>query len=375
MATRGRTDRVQIARAFGIPIYLHLSWLIVFGLMAWTLSTGYFPSRAPGSPASSHWVQGLAATLLMFASILVHELGHAVTALVNGVRTRSITLFMFGGVAELERDPENGRVEFWMAAAGPLVSLVLAGLFALGARAPLMGPAAAAVGAYLALMNLVLALFNLVPAFPLDGGRLLRGVLWGWMGKTRATRIAAAAGTGFAVLLIVAGVASFLRGASVTGLWYILIGWFIKTASAASYEQVRIDEALSGLTVRDAMEQGVLTVRSSISVAEASSEHFRRTGYGSYPVVRGDAVVGLLGLEDVLRLSPEERAATSVQGAMRPLADDIVTEPDAPLAAAIGKMAQAGTARLLVLRDGQLAGLLTMSAVSRRLRMRETLAG
>jgi len=368
-----RTDHVQIARVIGIPIYLHFSWLIIFGLIAWTLSTGYFPAQSPDLPASSYWAKGLVASLLFFVSILLHELGHAFVARRQGLRTLSITLFVFGGVAQLEKDPKDGRAEFWMAAAGPVASLALAGLFYTLANLPLVGASAAAVARYLALINLMLALFNLVPAFPMDGGRLLRGALWGPLGKARATRIASGAGTLFAFLLISAGVFSLLRGDSLGGLWYILIGWFIKDASLSSYHQVRLDEALRGVTVRDAMVQAVATIPGSGSVAEAAREYFMRTGFGSYPVTRGEAVVGLLCLKDVLRLSAEEREATSVQGAMRPLTDALVTDPDVPLPEAIARMAQAGTARLLVMHGERLAGLLTMNGVIRRLKVREEL--
>ena len=368
-----RTDHVQIARVIGIPIYLHFSWLIIFGLIAWTLSTGYFPAQSPDLPASSYWAKGLVASLLFFVSILLHELGHAFVARRLGLRTLSITLFVFGGVAQLEKDPKDGRAEFWMAAAGPVASLALAGLFYTFANLPLVGASAAAVARYLALINLMLALFNLVPAFPMDGGRLLRGALWGPLGKARATRIASGAGTLFAFLLISAGVFSLLRGDSLGGLWYILIGWFIKDASLSSYHRVRLDEALRGVTVRDAMVQAVATIPGSGSVAEAAREYFMRTGFGSYPVTRGEAVVGLLCLKDVLRLSAEEREATSVQGAMRPLTEALVTDPDVPLPEAIARMAQAGTARLLVMHGERLAGLLTMNGVIRRLRVREEL--
>jgi Zn-dependent protease/CBS domain-containing protein len=369
-----RTDQIQIARVIGIPIYIHFSWLIIFGLIAWTLSTGYFPAQSPDLPASSYWAKGLVASLLFFVSILLHELGHAVVARRQGLRTRSITLFVFGGIAQLEKDPRDGRAEFWMAAAGPAASLALAGLFYTLASLPFLGPSVAAVAKYLAVINLMLALFNLVPAFPMDGGRLLRGALWGPLGKARATRIASGAGTFFAFLLIFAGVFSLLRGDSLGGLWYILIGWFIKDASLSSYQQVRLDEALRGVTVRDAMLEGVATIPGSGSVAEAASEYFMRTGYGSYPVTRGEAVVGLLCLKDVLQLSAEERAATSVQGAMRPLTDALVTDPDVPLPDAIARMAQAGTARLLVMQGERLVGLLTMQEVIRRLKVREELA-
>src|SRR3970040_2127247 len=149
MRVSGRTDHIQIARVMGIPIHLHFSWLIIFSLIVWTLSTGYFPAQYPDLPASSNWAKGLVASLLFFVSILVHELGHAVVALRHGVRTRSITLFIFGGVAQLERDPRDGRAEFWMAAAGPLVGLTLAGLFYACAALPFVGPSGAAVAQYL----------------------------------------------------------------------------------------------------------------------------------------------------------------------------------------------------------------------------------
>src|SRR4030042_1115183 len=218
MSVSSRTDHIQIARVIGIPVYLHFSWLIIFGLIVWTLSTGYFPAQYPDLPASSYWAKGLVASLLFFVSILLHELGPP---------------------------------------AGPLVSLALSGLFYTCATLPFVGPSAAAVAKYLALINLILALFNLVPAFPMDGGRLLRSALWGSLGKTRAPTIASGAGTFFAFFLIFAGVFSLLRGDSLGGLWYILIGWFIKDASAASYQQVRLDEAPPGGPGRDPMGGGV----------------------------------------------------------------------------------------------------------------------
>jgi CBS domain-containing protein len=252
---------------------------------------------------------------------------------------------------------------------------VLAGLLYGCTLLPFLGASVAAVARYLAVINLILALFNLVPAFPMDGGRLLRGALWGRLGKARATRIASQAGTFFAFLLIFAGVFDLVQGEALGGVWYILIGWFIKDASAGSYQQVRLDEALRGVTVRDAMAEAVVTLPGSGSVTEAVREFFMRTGYGSYPVTRGAAVVGLLCLKDVMRLSAEERESTSVQGAMRPLTDALVTEPDAPLPQAIARMAQAGMPRLLVMHGGELVGLLTMAGVVRRLRVREELAG
>lgn len=366
----GPPGRIRIARVLGIPVYLHPSWLIIFGLIAWTLSTGWFPAEDPGLSASSAWASGVVASLLFSVSILLHELGHAVVARRNGVATRSITLFVFGGVAQLDRDPPDGRAEVRIAAAGPVVSLGLAGVLWLVGMLPFAG---AAVARYLALVNLLLALFNLVPAFPMDGGRMLRGALWAPLGKARATRIASGAGVLFAVFLIAAGVFSIIGGDALAGVWYLLIGWFIKDASVASWQRVRLDELLSGLTVHDAMVEPVVTVPCSGPVAEAAREYFMRTGWSSYPVTRGDAVVGLLDLQRVLRMPADERESTSVQGAMRPLSAAMVTAPSTPLAAAIAAMAEGGIGRLVVMRGDRLAGLLTMGGVVRSLRARQEL--
>jgi len=191
----------------------------------------------------------------------------------------------------------------------------------------------------------------------------------------RVSRIVSAVGISIALFLISAGVFSLLGRESLDGVWYILTGWFIMQASAARYRMLRLDEALRGVTVRDLMLEAVATLPGSGSVAEAAREYFMRTGYGSYPVTRGEAVVGLLCLKDVLRLSAEERESMSVQGAMRPLTDAIVTDPDAPLPVVIARMAKTRAAQLLVMHGQQLVGLLTMNGVIRRLKVREQLAG
>src|SRR5262249_43337624 len=236
------------------------SWVVVFALIAWTLATGYFPQRDPDLPVISYWAQGLVASLLFFLSILLHELGHSYVAMRSGLRIDSITLFIFGGVAQLAGDPRDGRTEFRMAAAGPLVSLVLAALFYAASSLAVLGGAARAVSRYLFFINVVVAVFNLVPAFPLDGGRLLRGLLWRRLGWVKATRVAATAGAIFAYFLILTGALSLLRGASVGGIWQILIGWFLKEAAANAYRQVRLDELLSDVTVAEAMVRNVDTV-------------------------------------------------------------------------------------------------------------------
>lgn len=364
---------IQLARVLGIPVFVHFSWFIVFGLIAWTLATGYFPQHYPNLPVTSYWAKGLLASLLFFVSILLHELGHSLVAVRSGIAIRSITLFIFGGVARLERDPPDGRTELRMAAAGPAVSIALAGLFLGAGSLARPGGTAWAVARYLALINLVVAVFNLVPAFPLDGGRLLRGLLWRSMGKARATQVAARAGTLFAYFLMASGVVSMLRGAGISGMWYVLIGWFLKDASAGAYQSARVDEALRGVTVGDAMVKDVATLPAGISLAEAAHEHFLRTGYGAYPVVRGGGPVGLLSRRDILKVPAEERERTSVQAAMTPLGDLLVVPPQAPLIRAMSKMAESGVGRVLVMEGERLVGLLTMGSVLRHVRVREEL--
>jgi len=364
---------IQVARVLGIPVYVHFSWFIVFGLIAWTLATGYFPQHYPNLPVSSYWAKGLVASLLFFVSILLHELGHSLVAVRSGIAIRSITLFIFGGVARLERDPPDGRTELRMAAAGPAVSVVLAGLFLAVSTLTRPGGTPWAVTRYLALINLVVAIFNLVPAFPLDGGRLLRGLLWNSMGKARATRVAARAGTLFAYFLIASGVVSMLRGAGISGMWYVLIGWFLKDASAGAYQSARVDEALRGVTAGDAMVKDVATLPTEISLAEAAHDHFLRSGYGAYPVVRGDAVVGLLCRRDLLKVPADERERMSVQAAMTPLGELLVVPPGASLIRAMSKMAESGIGRVLVMEGERLVGLLTMGSVLRHVRVREEL--
>lgn len=368
-----RDGGIKIARILGIPIYVHFSWLVVFSLIAWTLATGYFPERYPNLPVTSYWARGLVASLLFFVSILLHELGHSVVALRHGLTIESITLFIFGGVARLGGDVKDGRVEFKMAAAGPVVSLALAGLFYAASVAAFLGEATRAVAGYLAFINLVVAIFNLVPAFPLDGGRLLRGLLWPRLGRLKATQTAATAGTLFAYFLIFMGALSLMRGSAVGGLWNILIGWFLKEAAADAYRQVRVDEALSGVSVGDAMIRDVATVPAEVSVAEAARDYFLRTGYPAYPVMRGDQVVGLLQLRDVINMPAEERDGTSVQGAMVPLSDEIVAAPGDPVLDALTRMGGSPRGRLLVLDGGRLVGMLSTRAILRHLKLRQQL--
>jgi len=363
-------EGLRLGRILGVPILVHPSWLVVFGLVVFSLARGYFPLRYPELSPVDAWVRSLAAALLFFASLLLHELGHALMARRHGIEVQSITLFIFGGVARLAHDPEDASTELKVAIAGPLVSIVLATTFSVGSTLPFLGPAARSIAHYLGAINLAVALFNLVPAFPLDGGRLLRGVVWSLGSKERATRVAAAAGSGFGVLLMGLGLLAILWGQGLGGVWYVMIGWFLRRAARGAFQEAQMDEALSGLLVGDAMTRDVDALPGDISLEEAVREYFERSGFSAYPVRRGERVVGLLTRRDVLRQPFDERDSTSVQAVMQPVDERMVVAPETPLAEATARLVREGTGRLLVLAEGRLVGLLTLSGVLRRARPR-----
>lgn len=360
---------LRIARVFGIPIQVHASWLIVFGLIVLALSTSYFPAQDPQLGTFAAWTRGVAAALLFFGSLLLHELGHAVMARRHGLEVSSITLFLFGGVAHLEHEPQDARTELKVAIAGPLVSVALAVVFALAAELPLLAPGPSAVATYLAGINLAVALFNLVPAFPLDGGRLLHGALWSMAGREKATRLATLAGSVFGYTLMGLGLLSVLTGQGPGGVWYVMIGWFLSRAAGGAFRAAQLDAALSGLRVQDAMTSEVDAIPADISLQEALSDYFERSGFTSYPVRRGERLVGVVALRDLLREPQDDRDGTSVQAVMQPLDERMVVGPDTPLAEAMARLAEAG-GRLLVMAEGRLVGLLTARGISRRARLR-----
>jgi len=364
----------RIARILGIPIYLHFSWFIIFGLIVWNLSQGYFPSRYPDLPVSTYWAKGLVAALLLFASVLFHELGHSVVAIRNRIGIVSITLFIFGGLARLKEDPKSAWVEFKVAIAGPIASFLLAGLFYGAALTELGGPRVMAVASYLALVNLILGAFNLVPAFPLDGGRVLRAVIWNFTNKVRATQISSGIGTFFAYLLMVNGVLGLVMGAGIGGLWMIFIGWFLKEASAAAYQQVRLDELLSGVRVRDLMVADCIKVPSHVSIDEAAREYFLRYGYGGFPVEEEGQIRGTLSLSAVRKVPREDWARTSVQAVMVPADERSSINAEKDITQALSQMAQSGVGRLVVVDDNQRCiGLITHNGILRRLQLQEQL--
>lgn len=360
---------IRLFRVASVEIAIDYSWLAIFLLVLWSLAAGYFPRAYPGYDRPEYWGIGAAATLLFFASVLLHELAHAIVANGLGERVRRITLFIFGGMAHLSGEPKTPAAELPIAAVGPLTSLVLAAVFWGGARWAAASDANALVVAmldYLGAINLALAIFNLLPGFPLDGGRILRSLLWMRSGDLRtATARAADWGVGIAFGVMALGILNIFGGNLTGGLWLIFIGMFLRAAARASYENVMVDRALGRARVRDVMIPDPVTVPDDASVREVVEEGFLRHGFGGFPVSHGGTVAGLLSLRDVQECAPGERDRRCVRDVMRPLTPDVEISSFASVGDALRRMAHAGSGRLLVTENGRVVGLVTRSEIIR----------
>jgi Zn-dependent protease len=366
--------RVKILEIWGIPIYVHLSWLLVFGLVTWSLAAGYFPHEYPGWAARAYWAVGAVTALVFFASILVHELGHSWVALRNGLPIRGITLFIFGGLAQIAREPETPGVEFRIASAGPLTSLGLAGLFG-GAWLLVRDiPVLAAPAIYLARINFVVAAFNVIPGFPLDGGRLFRALVWRLTGSFhRANRAAALTGQVVAFGLMGVGILTVLGGNVIGGMWITFIGWFLQNAAAAGYAETNLREMLRDVTVAQAMTPDCRRVERGVGLDRVVHDEVLGAGRRCFVVTEAGRMVGLLTLHEI-KAVPRERWATVTAGeAMTPAAKVTAVEPKTTLLAALEKMDDANVAQMPVVEAGELLGMIAREQVLHYVRVRAEL--
>ena len=294
----------RLGRIAGIEIGIHYSWLLAFILITWSLAQGFFPQYYPGWNLATYWVTGILAALFLFLSVLVHELAHSLIAIARGLPVQGITLFIFGGVSSIKGEPKRPSVEFVMAIVGPLASLVLAGIFwglrqAVGQQ---VSPLAAILW-YLALVNALLAGFNLIPGFPLDGGRVLRSIIWGATGSlTKATNIATTVGRVFGWALIAFGVFQLITGNFLGGIWIAFIGWFLSSAANASRQEVRARERLSGVRVKEVMNPSLECINPQISVGDMVRDIFLQRGHRAVPVCQDDKLVGIVTLTVIKEL-------------------------------------------------------------------------
>jgi Zn-dependent protease/CBS domain-containing protein len=364
-------NRLTIAVVAGIPIAIHPSWLIVFGLVTWSLAVGYFPPEHPGWTSAAYWIAGAVSSLLLFASVLVHELGHSLVARRNGIPIRSITLFVFGGVAQIGHEARSPGAELRVAIAGPVTSLALA--LAFGAASLLARPVemVAASALWLARINAMVALFNLIPGFPLDGGRVLRALVWRWTGSfRRASRIAAGAGQLVGLGLVGLGVLTALRGNVVAGLWTALIGWFLQNAAATSHAEADLRQMLSGVTVSSAMTRECARIGPDVTLDRLVEEEVLGRGRRCFLVVEGDRLCGLLTLHEVRSVPREQWTKISAEAVMAPLSTLASVGPADPLLVALEKLDDTHVAQLPVVEGDRLVGLVDREHIVHYIRSR-----
>lgn len=366
----------RIAKIAGISIEANVSWLVILVLLTWSLAVDWFPAAVPGRPAATYWALGLIAALLLFLSVLLHELAHSLVARARGLPVKNITLFIFGGVSDLEREPQSPGVEFQMAFVGPLTSLIIGGVslylgFLIGHGAL---PVAATLS-YLGVTNLLLGAFNLIPGFPLDGGRVLRSIIWKATGSLRkATRWASLVGQAVAYLFILWGVWLFFDGNVIGGLWIGFIGWFLLQAAQAANTQVVLESVFRGVTVGQLMGPPPLTAPANISLQQLVDGYILPAGLRSVPVVRGDQLAGLITLADIRKVPREQWPQTPVGYVMIPLERLHAVRLEQSLNDVLPRMAASDVNQLPVVDDeGRLVGMLSRDAILRFVEVRRGL--
>jgi Zn-dependent protease len=370
------TARWRLFRVLGIPIYVDASWLIILALLTWTISTQFHAEVPELSPTAAFGL-GLAAAVLFFVCIVLHELGHATVGQAKGMGIRGITLFLFGGVAELENEPRSAGAEFLMAIAGPVVSATLALLFWLGA-AQINSSELRLLLSYLATINLIVLVFNLVPAFPLDGGRVFRSALWALLGDLRrATRWASLLGRGFAWLLIVLGVLDLFYGREsfASGLWFILIGLFLNNAARSSYRSVLVRRLLEGEPVRRFMNPNPIIVAPMLDLRSFVEDYVYRHHRKAFPVVSEGRLEGLITTRELAGIPRVDWDRHTVGELMRHDLDGLTISPDADALHALTQMQRTGSSRLLVTEGDQLRGIVSLKDLLRFLNLKMELEG
>ena len=370
---------LPLFRILGFQVKLDASWLILAVLVTWSLAAGYFPARYEGLSGPTYLWMGVAGALGLFASIVLHELSHSLVARRYGMQIRGITLFIFGGVAEMEDEPPTAKAEFLMAIAGPIASALLSVAFDIlgdfGQRLGMEAPIPAVLG-YLAFINMLLAVFNLVPAFPLDGGRMLRAALWGWKGDLRwATRIAANAGASFGIALIAFGLFNIVTGNLIGGIWFMLIGFFVRGAATGSYSQMQTRRFFQGEPVRRFMVTDPIAAPPDITIHRLVEDYIYRHYHELFPVVEDSRLLGCIGIAEIRQVPREKWDLVRVFDAMSPASPENTVDADLDAVEALAIMRRTGNSRLMVAEDGRLVGLVTLKDLLRLIAFKMDLEG
>jgi Zn-dependent protease len=371
--------RIHLFTILGFKVGIDLTWLLLAVLVTWSLASGLFPVYFEGYSTATYWWMGVAGAMGLFLSIVFHEFWHSMVARRYGLPMKGITLFIFGGVAEMEDEPQNAKTELLMAIAGPISSVVLGGIFLLLGWAMMMaeglGPVAGVLR-YLGWLNFILAAFNMLPAFPLDGGRVLRSILWSIRGDLRwSTRIASAIGSGMGMLLIVLGLLTFISGGFIAGIWYFLIGMFIRGAAEMSYRQVILRRALGGEPVSHFMQTDPVTVPPATSVRDLVNDYFYRYHYKMFPVTTDGHLEGCITSRQVGSVPKEDWEQRHVQDILTPCSIETTIPPDTDALKALSIMNRTGNSRLMVVEGEHLIGIVTLKDMLKFLNLKIDLEG
>jgi Zn-dependent protease len=366
--------RIYLFKILGFEVNIDPSWFVIAAVVTWSLAEGIFPARFEGLSSQTYWLMGAIGALGLFGSIIFHDLCHSIVARQYGMPMKGITLFIFGGVAEMKDEPPSPKAEFLMAIAGPISSVVL-GLalyfvWRMGRGAgwpvPLNG-----VIRYLAWLNLMLAGFNMVPAFPLDGGRVLRSILWAVKKNLRwATRIASQLGSWFGMFMIAVGVLDIITGDLWGGVWLFLIGMFLRRASQMSYQQLVIRRGLEGEPVRHFMRTDLVTVPASILLSELVENYFYKYHFRLFPVVQDGRLIGCITAQQVKAVPREQWDQQTVAQVAVPCSPRTTTSPGADAMQVLALMNQTGNSRLMVVENDALVGIITLKDMLRFLALK-----
>lgn len=357
-------QRVKIFSLLGFEVRVDLSWIVLAVLVTWSLARGIFPDYFEDLPDRTYWFMGAAGALGLFLSIIFHELSHSLIARKFGIPMKGITLFIFGGVAEMTEEAPDAKAEFWMALVGPASSLLLSAIFFVislygeGAKWPLP---VTGVLLYLAWINVALAAFNMIPAFPLDGGRLLRAVLWGARKDLQwATRITSRLGSGFGLLLIALGLYSVIQGQFIGGIWWFLIGMFVRSAAQTSYQQLLTRKALEGERVSRFMVTNPVTVPPTISLQQLVDHYIYRHHFKMYPIVEDGRLTGCVTLRQLKEVPHDRWGTVTIREVARPCSPEMNIPPDTDALQALSIMNRTGSSRLMVVEGERLVGIIAL---------------
>jgi Zn-dependent protease/predicted transcriptional regulator len=364
---------IRLFKIFGIEIRLDYSWFIIFALLIYYFGFGYFPSVLPGLNKGYIAIITLLTVLLFFFSILFHEVSHSIVAKRKGIPVSRISLFIFGGMSEIEKEPDKPITELLMSIAGPAASFVLAIIFGIVWYFTRNIPSINISAGYLALVNLVLGIFNLLPGYPLDGGRVLRSILWkAYNDLKKATFIASTVGRVIGFIMIAAGIYFIFTNNFLNGIWLAFIGWFLQSSAYASYRQLIFDTSIKGFKVKDMMNENIVTVDKNVTLDKLVNDYFMKYRFGRFPIVEGTAgekLIGLVSIHDIKTIPREEWGTTKAIDIVKPVEANEIIDSEAEANEALRKMVKYNLSHLVILSDKKIKGLITKADIMQFIQM------